>query len=53
MLDCSKLKEFASNKMNVTKKLKLLYEAFSPFQTVFSKGLMYRVHKRHDCVVKG
>ena len=66
-LDRSKLKAFADAKINVTEKLKSVWEAketlwkkgenagfqhFLLFPKLFSKGFLYRVIKRHDCVVK-
>ena len=58
-LDWFKLKAFADDKINVTEKWKFvlgraqnILPAFSPFPTMFSKGLWYRVVKSQDCVVK-
>ena len=60
ILDQSKLKEFADDKVNVTLKIKFVLgrvenivgkrrkcwlPAFSPFATMFSKGFLYRVIK--------
>ena len=60
MLDWSKLKAFADDKMNVTEKLKFCFgngrkhcgkrrkcwlPAFSPFPTMFSKGVLNSVVK--------
>ena len=60
ILDKSKLKGFADDKINATQKLKLVLgrlenivgkgenaglPAFSPFPTTFSKGFLYRVLK--------
>ena len=68
ILDWSKLKAFADDKINVTKKLKFVVgwvenivgkrrkcwlPAFSPFPTMFSKGYFLMVIKSQDCVVKG
>ena len=69
ILDLSKFKAFADDKINVTKKTersfwdgkKTLWEkdkmlrlpAFSPIPTMFSKGLFFRVVKSQDCVVEG
>ena len=65
--DMSKLKAYADDKRNATQKLKLILRrvenivgksrkywlsAFSPFPTMFSKGLSRRVVKSWDCVVK-
>ena len=63
------LKPCADDKRNVTEKLKFVvrtveknivgkgenagYQHFSPFHTLFSKGLFFRVAKSQDCVVKG
>ena len=67
ILDWSKLKAFADDKINVNQKLKsdmgrienIVGEgrkqwlpAFSPFPTMFSKSLFHRVIKSPDCVVK-
>ena len=67
ILDWSKLKAIADDKVNVTEKLKFVLgrvenivgkgekcwlPAFSCFSTMFSKGFWYRVLKSHDCVVK-
>ena len=68
MLDQSKLKAFADNKIRVTgkkieiylgkgrkhcgKRRKCCLPAFSPFPTMFSKGFFYRVVKSCGCVVK-
>ena len=59
-LDWSKLKAFADDKINVTQKLKFALgqeeniggKTFSPFPTMFSKALFFRVVKSRDCVVK-
>ena len=67
MLDWSKFKGFADNKINVNGKLKSVLgrvekhcgkrrkcwlPAFSSFPTMFSKGFFLRVVKIQDCVVK-
>ena len=67
VLDMPKLKAFAHYKIDVTKKLKFVLvrvenivgkgekwwlPAFSPFSTLFSKGLLYRAVRSRDCVVK-
>ena len=65
ILDWSKLKAFADNKMNLTEKLswfgkcrkhcgkrrKCQLPAFTPFPTKFSKAFSFRVVKSRDCVV--
>ena len=57
ILEQSKLKEFADDKINVTEKLKFVWEGlktlwkkekmllpvFSPFPTMFSEGFIYNV----------
>ena len=63
----TKLKAFADDKFDMAEKLKFVLEmvekhhgkrrkcwlpAFSPFPTMFSKGLFPRVVKSWDCVVK-
>ena len=68
ILDLSKLKAFADNKLNVSGKLEFVFgkgrkhcgerrkcwsPAFFPFPTMFSKDFLYRVIKSLDCVVKG
>ena len=65
MLDLSKLKAFADDKINATQKLKFAqgsvenivgkcwFPAFSPFPTMFSKAFFLRVVKSQDCVGKG
>ena len=35
------------------KRIKCWFPAFSPFPTMFSKGLFFRVIKSRDCVIKG
>ena len=62
ILNRSKLKAFADNKINVTETLKFVLRwvenivrkcwlpAFSPFPTMFSKGFVIRVIKFGDCV---
>ena len=65
--DQSKLKGFADDKMNVTQKNEIYFmkgrkhcwksrkcwlPAFSTFPTMFSKGILYRVVKSRDCLVK-
>ena len=60
ILDWSKLKLFADNKIYVTAKMKFWGKArkrcglpaFSPFPTMVSEGFLYRVVKSRDCVVK-
>ena len=67
ILDWSKLKAFADNKINATEKFKFGLErvenilgksrkcwlpAFPPFPTVFSKDFFRWVVKSRDCVVK-
>ena len=67
ILDCSKLKAFADDIVDVTKKLKFVVRslenivvkgekcwlpAFSPFPTMFLKGFFPRVIKSPDCVVE-
>ena len=67
ILDWSKSKAFADNKINVNKQLKFGFgrvenivkkrrkcwlPAFFPFPTIFSKGLFLKVFKSQDCVVK-
>ena len=65
ILDWSKLKAFADDKIKVTEKLKFVLgrvencgkrrkcwlPAFSPFPTVFSKGFFLWGIKSRDCVV--
>ena len=58
-LDPSKLKAFADEKIDVTKKIgksrkhcRKRLPAFSPFPTMFSKPFLLRVVKSRDCVVK-
>ena len=67
ILDRTKLKAFADDKLNVTKmiifvfnraenivgKEKLLVQAISPFPTIFSKGFFPRGVKRCHCVGMG
>ena len=68
ILDRSKLKAFAEDKLNVVQKLNFFngrvksivgkrrecwLPAFSPFPTMISKVLHIRVVKSRDCVVKG
>ena len=69
ILDLSKLKAFAEDKINVYnsktgipfgmvrkhcgKRRKCWLPAFSPFPTLFSKGFFFRVIKSGDCVIKG
>ena len=69
MLDCSKLKEFAGDKLNVIekkteicfgkvrkhceKRRKCCLTAFSPFHTMFSKGFFLKVVKSQVYVGKG
>ena len=65
--DQFEFKEFEDNKLNITKKLKFVLgksrkqcrkrrkcwlPAFSPFPTMFSRGLFIRVVKSKACVVK-
>ena len=68
ILDCSKLKAFADDKLNAIEKLKFVLEwvegkhcrkrrkcwfpGFSPFSTMFLKGLFLWVVESQDCVVK-
>ena len=67
ILDLSKSKAFADDKINVTEKVKFVLEsikkhcekrrkcwlpAFSPFSTMFSNVFLLSVVKRWDCVVK-
>ena len=67
ILDWSKMKKFANDKINVNevwktglgrveniveKGEKCWLSAFSPFPTLFSKALHFRVVKSWDCVVK-
>ena len=67
ILDHSKLKAFADDKINVTAKQKFVlgrvenivgegknagYQHFSPFPTMISKGFYFKVVKCLDCVVK-
>ena len=64
ILDRSKLKAFADDKINATEKLRCVSEkienilgkrentAFSPFSKIFSKASFLRVVKSRDCVVK-
>ena len=67
ILDWSKLKQIADNKINLNKKIKTCFwkvrkhcgkrrksylPAFSLFPTMLSKGFLYRVIKSRDCVVK-
>ena len=66
ILDWSKLKAFADEKNNCDRKIEISFgkrkkhcgkrrkcwlPAFYPFPTMFSKGFLYRVIKRQDCVV--
>ena len=68
ILDWSKLKAFADEKINVTEKLKFVlgrvesivgkgenagFQHFLLFPQMFSKGLFLRVIKSRDCVEKG
>ena len=68
IFDWFKLKAFADEKMNMTRKIengfgkcrkhcgkrrKCWLPAFSPFSTMFQKSLFLRVVKSWDCVVKG
>ena len=67
ILDRTKLKAFADDKLNVTKmiifvfdraenivgKEKLLVQAISPFPTMFPKGFFPRAVKRCHCVGMG
>ena len=63
-LDWSKVKTFTDNKINVNEKLKFWFEkgrkhcgkrrkcwlpVFSPFPTMFSKALHFRIGKSRDC----
>ena len=63
-LDRSKVKTFADNKIIVNEKLKFWFEkgtkhcgkrrkcwlpVFSPFPTMFSKALHFRIGKSRDC----
>ena len=67
ILDQSKLKGFADDKLNVTQKLKFILgrvetivgkrrkcwlPAFFPFPTMFSNGFLNRVVKSRYCVVE-
>ena len=66
ILDWSKFKAFADDKIGVTQKLKFVlemvenivgrenvgYQHFLPFTVMFSKGFSHRVDKSRDCVVK-
>ena len=67
VLDWSKLKHFADEKIYVTEKMEFVlemvenivgkgenagYHHFLVFLTMFSKGLLYSVVKSQDCVVK-
>ena len=60
ILDLLKLKSFANDKINVTKKLKFVLgrventveKGENACHTMFSKGLLYRVIKSRNCVVK-
>ena len=55
ILDQSKLKAFADNKINVTEKLKFILERvehFLFFPTMLSIGFRVKVVKSRDCVVK-
>ena len=67
ILDWSKFKAFADDKINVTKNNEIYFgkgrkhcgkrkkcwlPAFSPFPTMFSKGSFFRVVKSQDCVGK-
>ena len=62
ILEVTKLKAFAGDKLNVTKMTISLFDrvensverekAFSPFLTMFSKAFFFRVVKSRDCVVK-
>ena len=66
ILDLPKLNAFADDKTNVNEKLKfclgwvenivgkgkMLVTSISPFPTMFSKALCFRVVKSRDCVVK-
>ena len=67
ILDWPKFKAFADDKMNVTemmislsnrventveKRRKCRLPSFSPFPTMFSKALFFRVVECRDCVVK-
>ena len=68
ILDCPKLKALSDNKINVAEMMISFpdrvenivgkggnagYQHFSPFPTMFSKALFFRVVKSWDCVVKG
>ena len=67
ILDWSKLKGFADEKINVDSKIEIWFEkarkhcgirrkcwlpVFSPFPTMFSRVSCFRVVKRRDCVAK-
>ena len=67
ILDWSKFKVFADNKIGVNEKLKCglgrvenivekkrkcWLPAFSPFSTMFSKGLLLKIVESRNCVVK-
>ena len=53
--DCSKLKAFADDKINVTEKVKFVLEELKTFwerrKCWLPKGFLYRVIKSLDCVV--
>ena len=60
--DVTKLKAFADDKNKICfgnvkkyceKRRKCWLPAFCPFPTIFSKGLIVKVFKTQDCVVKG
>ena len=67
ILDCTILKAYADDKINLNEKIKTWFgkgrkhcgkrrkcsgPAFSPFPTVFSKAFSFRVIKIRNCVVK-
>ena len=67
-LDCSKLKAFADDKINVTQNLKFVfgrvenivgkgeyagYQHFQFFPQCFQKAFFFRIVKSRDCLVKG
>ena len=67
MLDWSKLKAFADDKINVNEKSEIWFgkgrkhcgkrrkcwlPAFSPIPTMFSKSFLPKIVKSRDCVVK-
>ena len=49
---CEKLNWFGKGRKHIGKRRKCWLPAFSPFPSMFSKGILIRVVKSRDCVVK-